>query len=60
MSILHNHGINNVLFVNATKIHQVNAKDSEIKPYPSCLGNTSKKHSFVTMKKRMKWLCTIC
>ena len=27
------------LFVTATKIYQFNAKDSEIKKYPLCLGN---------------------
>ena len=31
-----------VFFVNATKIYQFKAKDSEIKKYPLCLGNISK------------------
>ena len=30
------------LFVNAVEIYQFKAKDSEIKQYPLCLGNTSK------------------
>ena len=39
------------LFVNATKIHQFKAKDSEIKRYPLCLGNISKDFSVDNMKK---------
>ena len=30
------------MLVNTTKIYQFKAKDSEIKPYTVCLGNTSK------------------
>ena len=33
------HGSNSFLFVNATKVYQVNAKASEIKNYPLCLCN---------------------
>ena len=33
------------LFVNATKIYQFKAKDSEIKDYTLCLGNISKDFS---------------
>ena len=33
---------NSFLFVNATKIYQFKAKDSEIKTCPFCLGNISK------------------
>ena len=36
---LHYNGDNSFLFVNATKIYQVKAKDSEIKDYALCLGN---------------------
>ena len=36
---LHYNGSNNLLFLNATKIYQFKAKDSEIKKYPFCLGN---------------------
>ena len=37
----HYNGSNSFLFVNATKIYQFKAKDSEIKIYPLCLGNIS-------------------
>ena len=40
------------LFVNATKIHQFKAKDSEIKKYPFCLGNISKIFSPNNMEKK--------
>ena len=33
---------NSFLFVNATKIYQSKARDSEIKDYALCLGNISK------------------
>ena len=36
---LHYNGSNSFLFVNATKIYQFKAKDSEIKDYALCLGN---------------------
>ena len=36
---LHYNGSNSFSLVNATKIHQFNAKDSEIKIYPLYLGN---------------------
>ena len=39
LSIMHYNGSNNFLFVNAIKIYQFKAKDSEIKKYPMCLGN---------------------
>ena len=38
---LHFNGSNSFLFVNATKICQFKAKDSEIKKYLLCLGNIS-------------------
>ena len=38
-SSLHYDGSNSFLFVNATKICQFKANDSEIKKYPFCLGN---------------------
>ena len=38
---LHYNGSNSSLFVNATKIYQFKAKDSEIKIHSSCLGNIS-------------------
>ena len=44
-------GRNSFLFVNATKIHQFKAKDSEIKRHSLCLGNISKDFSVDNMKK---------
>ena len=38
---LHCNGINSFLFVNATKIYQFKAKNSEIKDYTLCRGNIS-------------------
>ena len=46
------------LFVNATKLYQLKAKDSEIKIYPLCLGNISGDFSANnTTKNRIKWVC---
>ena len=39
---LNYNGSNSFLYVNATKIYQFKAKDSEIKDYTLCLGNISK------------------
>ena len=39
------------IFVNATKIYQFKAKDSEIKIYPLCLGNISGEFSVNNTKK---------
>ena len=50
--ILHNNGSNSFLFVNATKIYQFKAKDSEIKYYSLCLGNVSKKFTVNNLKKK--------
>ena len=47
---LHYNGSNSFLFVNATKIYQFKAKDSEIKKYPTCLGNISKDFTANNMK----------
>ena len=41
-----------VFFVNARKIYQSITQNSEIKPYPLCLGNTSKDFSVKIMKKK--------
>ena len=38
-------------FVNARKIYQLKAKDSEIKPYILCLGNILKDFTIDNMKK---------
>ena len=35
----------------ATKVYQFKVKDSEIKPYPLCLGNISKDFTHNAMKK---------
>ena len=50
--ILHYNGGNSYSFVNGTEIHKFKAKDSEIVPYPLCLGNISKKFSVDNMKKK--------
>ena len=44
-------GSNSFLFVHATKIYQFKAKDSEVIPYPSWLGNISKDFTIGNMKK---------
>ena len=43
--------------VNAKKIYQFRAKNSEIKPYPLCLRNISKYFTANSLKKkRIKWI----
>ena len=39
---LHHNGDNSYLFVNGKEIHKFEAKDSEVVPYPLCLGSLSK------------------
>ena len=48
---LHYNESNSFLFVNATKIYQFKAKDSEIEKYSLCLGNISVDFSANNMKK---------
>ena len=48
---LHYNGSNSFLFVNATKIYQFKAKDSETKDYTLYLGNISKDFTTDNMKK---------
>ena len=48
---LHYTGSNSFLFVNATKVYQFKAKNSEIKDYALCLGNVSKGFTINNMKK---------
>ena len=49
---------NSFLFVNATKIYQFKAKDSEIKKYPLCLGNISGDFSANNMEQNtISWVC---
>ena len=51
-------GSSSFLFVNATKIYQFRAKNSEIKDYAPCLGNISKDFTIDNMKKnRVKRSC---
>ena len=57
---LYYHESNSFLFVNATKIYQFKAKDSEIIDYTLCLGNGSKDFTINYMKKnRIKRNCKI-
>ena len=58
---LHYNGSNSFLLVNATKIYQFKAKDSEIKDHALCLGNISKYFTINNMKKknRIKRKCNI-
>ena len=44
-------GNNSFLFVNATKVYQFKAKNSEIKDCTLCLGNISKDFKIDNMKK---------
>ena len=48
---LHYNGANSYLFNNGTEITKFKAKDSDIDPYPLCLGNISKDWSIDNMKK---------
>ena len=48
---LHYNGSYSFLFVNAVKMCQFNKKDSEIKPYPLCLGNILKNFTIDNTKK---------
>ena len=51
---LHYKGSSCFLFVNANKIYQFKARDSEIKDYALCLGNISKDFTINNMKKKKK------
>ena len=48
---LHYNESNSFLFVNAAKIYQFTAKNSEVKGYALCLGNISKDFTIHNMKK---------
>ena len=48
---LHYNNTNSYLFVNGTKIITFKSKNTEIHPYPLCLGNISKDWSVHNMKK---------
>ena len=57
---LHYNGSNNLLFLNATKIYQFKAKDSEIKDHTLPLGNIAKYFTINNMRKnRIKRNCKI-
>ena len=55
----HYNGSNNFLFVNATKVHQFKAKNSEIKDYALCLGNVSEDFAVNNIKNSIKRSCKI-
>ena len=48
---MHYNGDNSYLFVNGKEIINFKAKDSEIVPYPLCLGNISKDFYLGYMEK---------
>ena len=50
--ILHYNKSNSCLFINATKIFQFKAKNSEIENYALCLGNIPKDFTINDMKKK--------
>ena len=50
--ILRYNGTNSFLLINATKLYQFKAKNSEIKDYTLCLGNISKDFTINTKKQR--------
>ena len=55
---LHYNGSNSFLLVNATKMYQFKAKNSQITPYPLFLGNISKDFTANNKKKKnIKWIC---
>ena len=54
MLSIHYNGSNSFLFVNAVKMYQFKAKDSEMKPYPFCRGNISKKKKKITLSNMNK------
>ena len=51
MLILHYNGSDRFLFINAVKMYQFKAKDSEIKPYSLFLVNIEKTFRVDNMKK---------
>ena len=55
---LHYNGNNSFLSVNTVKMYQFKVKDSEINPYPICLGNIAKDFTLDNLKKnRIKRSC---
>ena len=53
---LHYNGSNSFLFVNATKLYQFKAKNSEIAPYLLCLRKMSMDFTANKMKKRQDYM----
>ena len=51
---LHCRGSNSFLFINATKINQFKARNSEMKNYTLCLGNISKDFTINNLKKKQQ------
>ena len=49
---LHYNAANSFSYINGVKIYQFKAKESEIKPYPLCLGNISKDFTVDNMKNK--------
>ena len=45
-------GNNSLLFVNAVEMYHFKEKDSEINPYPLCLGNISKDFTLNNMNEK--------
>ena len=58
LRLLYN-GSNSFLFVNATKVYQFKAKNSEIKDYALFLGNVLKDFKVIKKKKNIKRSCKI-
>ena len=54
---LHHNGDSSYLFVNGKEIVDFKAKDSEIVPYPLCLGNLSKDFLNKYNQYWALWLC---
>ena len=50
---MHYNGSNSFLFLNAVKMCQFKAKDTEIKSYPLCLGNNSNDFTIDNIKKTL-------
>ena len=48
---LHYNASSRFLYANGMKIHQLKAKDFEVKPYSLCFENISKDFTFDNMKK---------
>ena len=53
LSLDHN-GSESFLFADTKKVHQFNVDNSEIKPYPFCLGNNSKDFTINNMKQQQQ------